>query len=187
MTASILQSMEQTNCAFVKSSNKKLKTIATSRPNSSEKPWLKPDGSNRSDAEISLLCRSWNADLWEEYLRSLEGAQKEVLLVNPEKITEISASDAINFLFTLMEFKDRPHFQIAIKTCLKCLSPQQQKIIELYYWENLRFGEIAAKLNLKRQTVAKYHDRALAKLKEMLVSGKVKSLILMADQTVQRL
>lgn len=106
MTTSIMhQAMEQTNCAFVKTSNKKLKTIETSRPNSSDKPWLKPDGTYRSDTQISLLCRSWNADLWEEYLRSLEVAQKEVLLANPEKITEISASDAINFLFTLMEFK----------------------------------------------------------------------------------
>ena len=41
------------------------------------KPWLKTDGSFKSEASIKESCKSWSPAEWEEYLESIEGKQIE--------------------------------------------------------------------------------------------------------------
>lgn len=65
------------------------------------------------------------------------------------------------------------------------LAPQQRKVIEMRYWDNMSIMEIATNLGFKRQSVASIHDQALAKLKKMLVTGKVTQMIRFSDQAVR--
>jgi RNA polymerase sigma factor (sigma-70 family) len=55
---------------------------------------------------------------------------------------------------------------------IRQLPAQRQKVLHLYYTENLSTGEIAKRLNLKRQTVLNHKSKGLAALK-MAVSPSV--------------
>ena len=45
-----------------------------------KKPWLNNDGSQKSDQELKEICKDWGPTVWEEYLATLEIAQKEAVI-----------------------------------------------------------------------------------------------------------
>jgi RNA polymerase sigma factor (sigma-70 family) len=53
--------------------------------------------------------------------------------------------------------------------CFPKLTPREQEILTLRYWEKLSFDDIANRLNMPRSTVRFSWDRALVKLQKNLL------------------
>ncbi len=61
-----------------------------------KKPCLKSGRILKSEEEIKISCKQWDSSDWEDYLKTLEINQEEILLENPVLIEEYSqeADDA---------------------------------------------------------------------------------------------
>ncbi len=84
-------------------------------------PWLNPDGTPKSEEEITRSCKSWSPSDWEDYLKSTEINQEEVLLDDPVLIEEYSqeASDAFHkSILDARELPDQRYFSMPSKKSL---------------------------------------------------------------------
>ena len=135
-------------------------------PLNQDKPWLDQKGHALSDVELKLISKDWTQEIWEKYLDSIDvtlsdrqiGIQKYDVLAEsmPHTCFEFSQTDADD------ETKDK-----IAKVLLK-LSPQQQKIIKMIFWEGRSERFIANELRVSRYTIKTLKKRSLRKLAELL-------------------
>ena len=99
-------------------------------------PWENKDGSFKSNEEIKLLCKSWNADTWEEYLKTIEIFKKESPLATAESIEALSENQYGSLFVKLIGQKEYPHLAKVTRAAIEALSSKQKKVILTLYLEN---------------------------------------------------
>lgn len=151
-------------------SNKKIASSGVSTKtiisNHSDKPWLNEKGHYLSDSKLKLVSKKWDTKTWNAYLDSLDTTISEQQLSpayyddkaeEMESTWEQAQSDAD---------QDTKDF---ITNLLKTLTPQQNKIITMIFWEAKSESIIADELKISRYTVKTVKARTLK-----LLSKKIK-------------
>ena len=89
-----------------------------------KKPWLFPDGTPKTEKEIKEFCKDWSPSVWEDYLKTLEVDQEEVLLNN---LLLWRASEDNLYLKKIIFFKNKKIIaKIFFKKCKNFISPRNR-------------------------------------------------------------
>jgi len=122
------------------------------------------DGSSKPperDSSLELESRSWLAEDWEDYLKSLEGGLKESQL--PLRDGDESNLTTSVFEITSNSATDQQSSQV--EQILVGLTEKQSHVIRAIYWQGLSERNIARLMGISRTAVRKIKSRALKKLK----------------------
>ena len=130
------------------------------------KPWLNDDGSHKSDEEIKQECSRWGPTVWEEYLQTLEHDEEgeEFLFDEAIECENYSIEEHTDFFQDLFSNREFPVLKNRLICLLRELTPKQQKVIKLIYWEDKKLREVAEVMNCGTSAVFDLRDRALKKL-----------------------
>ena len=138
------------------------------------KPWLKSDGTPKSENELQMECKSWSSSTWDEYLAQLEHQQKEILMDKPQDCETYSQDEHTNWFDNLFDTETYSHLESKLEDELKKLSVEQQRVLRSIFWENLSLGQAAKELKLNKSTVMRNRDRALQSLSKALILSVLK-------------
>jgi len=153
---------------------KLLQTSPHVTENFKNKPWLNEDGALKSDKEISRLGKSWNIQIWEEYLNFSTGVLDEQELVFFPYMNSQTMNNGNDLLEELREIQHYPVTQLALELAIDELKPLEQKIIKKLFWENVSSRELADEFKTTLGNIRVIKSRALNKLKNILPSKKLK-------------
>ena len=145
---------------------------ATSGRHRDPQPWLASDGELKSIEDIKNISKNWSAEIWEEYLKTVEvnPHEDEVPLANGGSIESVSEPGYASVLSDLTDKKSYPSLAAAMKKAFARLTPQEREIIELTCWQNLSSRQVAKHLNLARATVRTVMERGLHKIRRELTT-----------------
>ncbi len=135
-------------------------------------PWRNPDGTRKTDAEISKLGKSWDVETWKQFLDEDVG-----------KITEDGK------LYFVKKFEDCPKLEkqtedeekfsnkmenldleVIFSLAFEELTPREQLILDKLFWEELSLRRTARALNTTPTNISTTKARVLKKLKMILTS-----------------
>lgn len=135
-------------------------------PLNQDKPWLDEKGHLLSDHELKQISKDWNQEIWEKYLESLDVGLSD-RQSHPKDYDEMAEKmEHTCFEFSQTDTDDETKDKIA--KVLVSLSPQQQTIIKMIFWEGRSERFIANKLRVSRYTIKTLKKRALRKLAALL-------------------
>lgn len=104
----------------------------------------------------------------EKLLRAMSNLADSTTLSFEELLYE----DNFDACFQSNETADQPMYEKELKTVLAAaineLKPKEKQVISLYYYERLRFGDIAKVLGLTESRVCQIHSKAMLLLKRKL-------------------
>ena len=132
-------------------------------------PWQDFSGDLKSIPELKKACERWGGAEWDKYIAFLDGKSEEVReTVLPAEDFDFwsncSYAEALSILFR----KDKyAHLKGKMDEFLQALSQQQQLIVRLRYWDNLRWEDVSQASGLKVGTAQVYLRRAEEKLREL--------------------
>ena len=133
-------------------------------------PWLHGDGTLRSDAEISLLGKTWPVEIWKAYLDSTVGDLKNEDIIFFPYIDTQTMSEGLKMLQFLQYREYYPELRSLLELAMEDLSRAERVALEGYFWEEKTYSEVAQSLGVSSVTVRVLKGRALKKLKEILKS-----------------
>ena len=89
-----------------------------------QQPWLKKDGTLKSDAEIKESCKSWKPLDWENYLQTLEAEQKEVIMDDPLDLEQYSQEEHDQYMDILGSSREFPVLEKHLLKAMESLTLQ---------------------------------------------------------------
>jgi len=145
-----------------------------------QKPWLNPNGKVRGKKEIREISRQWSVETWEEYLRATEKQHEVHVLDDPADVDNFS-KDYFKMMFSMSEDKTFPRLQRAVLQALKELTPREQDVLHMTFWDRMSTRKIAEKLNISRIATRTYLKRGKQKIREI-----IEKKILQKNQTLTK-
>ena len=134
----------------------------------SDEPWLDKNGKLIADRYLKEISKNWDTETWERFLVvTVEGNKS----YQRESLISAYAYDCAldEMSQTIWECMDSPEpkdiCELTRRLCRDHLTPKQQQVIRLIYWEGLSLSEIARMLMLDRSTVEGHKVAALNKIK----------------------
>ena len=132
----------------------------------SEKPWLNQKGHALSEYDLKEVSKGWDQETWEKYLNSLDGTLSDQQL-KPYEYDYI-AENAELTCWDLSQTSADDEVKRFVANLLKDLSPRQQRIIQMNFWEGRSEHYIAEELRISRSTIYVLKKRILRKLARQL-------------------
>lgn len=136
-------------------------------------PWLGTDGKVLDDKAIRQIAaeQNWDQETWDQFLdATIEAPQREELTTPTHSKASPKTSQSV---WCLGETSLNDEDSAKIKRLIgDYLTPRQQQIIRLIFWESMSERNIAELMNVTRSTVAVQKRRSLRKLKD-LVSARL--------------
>ena len=136
----------------------------------SKTPWLKSDGTLKSEEEIKRSCKSWSPSVWEDYLKTLEVDQEEAVLDDPVLIEEHSQEADDNYYNSVLSVKEFPVLKKHLFDSIKELTFKQRGVLRLLFWDGLNLREVGQKMGVSTYAVARMRDRALKGLGLVMIN-----------------
>lgn len=137
------------------------------------RPWLNENGSFKSVEEIKKISQTWNSSQWEEYLKTLEGTQKESSLDKAYYIDQISNEDCADIFFSFIENDDYPHIRMSLEMVFRKLTKNERNVLRKVFWEGISKADIAKQSGISRAGVTRTYNRAMEKLKTAFLEHTV--------------
>ena len=136
-----------------------------------DRPWLDRMGMILSDSAIRGVSKKWSPEIWERFLlETVEGSNsycREEVLSRGEYLNRLDQMTDSMWECALNEESDSKA-DLVRRLIRDFLSPRQQQIIRLVFWDGLNDRAIAAMLNISRSNVAAQKRRSFKKLKGLL-------------------
>lgn len=132
----------------------------------STKPWLNSKGHPLEEHEIKEVSKSWDQRTWERYLDSLNGTLSDQQL-KPYEYDYLSENMS-STCWDLSQSNADDETKDFVAGLLKTLTPLQQKIIQMNFWEGRSEHSIAQELRVSRTTVQTIKKRIFRKLARRL-------------------
>lgn len=132
----------------------------------SEKPWLNEKGHVLSERDLKEASKGWDQETWEKYLNSLDGTLSEQQLKPYEY--DYLAENAELTCWDLSQTSADNEVKAFVANLLKNLTPRQQRIIQMNFWEGRSEHYIAEELRISRSTIYVLKKRILRKLARQL-------------------
>ncbi|NRA63411.1 MAG: sigma-70 family RNA polymerase sigma factor [Pseudobacteriovorax sp.] len=136
-----------------------------------DKPWLNEDGSEKTQAELKEIVKTWGADTWADYIAYLDENEPKLqeFFLHENQIKDISEGiQQVESVFARLKTRGEDGFSKLVRSAVEQLPPRQRQVIKSKYYENLTYKKIGEKLGIATPSVQTHHDRAIAKLKEKL-------------------
>ncbi len=130
-------------------------------------PWLSPDRTPKSEKEIKRSCESWSLSTWEDYLKTIEVNQEEVLLDDPVLIEEYP-QEAGDTCF-ILDGKESLVLQRYLLDATKELTFKQRAVLNFLFLGGLNLRETGERLEISAYAVSRIRDRALKSLGMILI------------------
>lgn len=128
----------------------------------SEKPWLNKKGHALSEHDLKEVSKDWDQETWEKYLNSLDATLSDQQLKPYEY--DYLAENAELTCWDLSQSSADNEAKDFVANLLKLLTPQQQIIIQMNFWEGRSERYIAEELRVSRNTVKTLKKRVLRRL-----------------------
>jgi len=134
-----------------------------------EYPWLDENFEPLPDEKLRELAKSWKPQVWESYLKTIEGSCKEYQPKNLEFFDDKADRAHISqFYQTLKTGGEYKHLEKFLSESIKILSLKQKVVISGLYFEKLSTRQVAVELNISRTSVCNVRDQALKELKALI-------------------
>lgn len=135
------------------------------------RPWLDDNGALHTDVRLREISAKWDADTWEQFLKeTVEGSSS---YQREELISKHSYNRALDEMTeSIWDYgpstSDQGLCETVKRYCRDHLTPRQQHVVRLTFWEGLSERAIGEHLGVSRSTVMTQKRRALSKLKDLL-------------------
>jgi len=135
----------------------------------SSQPWLTPEGRLYSDEILKQISKSWSLDTWEEFLKETVDKPLKEIPVTKQQLDRFDG----NVVKEFWEKICNPEFDDEISSYVRRvirdhLTPKQQHLIRLIFWEGYSESRVAECMSLSRNTVPGLKREILSKLKRLL-------------------
>ncbi len=139
----------------------------------SQSPWLDRTGRHLGLQRLRRSSRNWTPNEWEAYLSHLETPLRESLLRNFDSFIKDREVEAPNYFFKEDEplSSNQGDSSIRLRRAVKKLTPTQQKVVHLIFWNGLSERKAAKKMGLSRFSIQTHLARAISHLRELLSSS----------------
>ena len=139
---------------------------------STKKPWINDDGSEKTTGEIKKMSKKWTQEDWEEYLSDQESSLRESYLDDPTLYERnLSAENYAGLIFGIAEYSTMG--RVAINVTLAQLTKQQNDVLRLTFWEGMTQRGIEKELGITRASVRYALSTGLQKIKKIIESGEL--------------
>ena len=132
-------------------------------------PWLKSDGTSKSEEEIKRSCKNWGPSVWEDYLKTFEVEQKEILLKNPSCIEKYSQEEIDIQKQNVLSEREFPIFKKYLFEAVKELTFKQRVVLSQIFLEGQILRVVGENMEISTYAVARIRDRALRRLGLVLI------------------
>ena len=135
-------------------------------------PWRNPDGTKKTDAEISRLGQNWDLETWEQFLDEDVGKITEngrlyfvgKLEDNPALEKQVEEDDKFSNKMKNLDL------EVIFKLAFEELTPQERLILDKLFWEGRSLKRVAKDLNTTPSNISTTKARVLKKLKGILTA-----------------
>lgn len=142
----------------------------TQTSKNTSKPWLDQDGNILSDKELREISKNWSAETWEQFLLETVECQASDYredLIHPRsydrRLEEMTES-----VWQCSTDRSETIGELVRRLCRDHLSPKQQYIVRMIFWDGFTERKIADVMNISRSTVVVQKRRALSKIKDLI-------------------
>ncbi len=118
---------------------------------------------------LKIKSEKWTLLEWEGHLQSLESSLKESL-ISQNQYKVLSETRSISGHFNNYTNTPKHRYSKNIKRARRSLTKREDKIIDLYFYQDIAIKDIAKRLRISRFSAYTYKRRALAKIKKSLIS-----------------
>lgn len=135
------------------------------------KSWLDQAGNILSDKELREISKNWNSETWEQFLvETVEGSNS---YLREDLISPYSYNCALEEMNeSIWQCSSSPESddtcELVRRICRDGLTPKQQYIIRMIFWDGFSERKIAEVMNISRSTVVVQKKRGLNKIKDLL-------------------
>lgn len=140
------------------------------------RPWINPDGSKKSDEEISRLGQGWDKKTWRRFLDDDVGKLTDDGRLaggtDPDEFSDEEYKTAKRKLSHGIADLD---LQAVFETASEGLAPRESEILKRYFWEGATLQEIAQESGISPGTVRSAKKRGLDKMRKVLASEDFKT------------
>ena len=136
-----------------------------------QEPWINDQGQIYPDKELMLISKHWNEETWEKFLvatveRSASYMRETVLTPTTYAMILEEMSESI---WAWSESPKSADVSSRIRLLIRDhLTPRQQHVIRLTFWDGLSERKIGEILGISRTAVATYKSKSLKKLKGLI-------------------
>lgn len=124
-------------------------------------PWTDEQGKTLELSEIKKRSVSWTADIWNEYLKTLDKGLMERPIPYLAEL-DIATGETI---FSRSQSSASLEMKEALASAILTLSDQQRIVVELIFFKSRSQREVALKLSISQSRVRDLKRAALKKLK----------------------
>ena len=134
------------------------------------KPWVDSAGEILSDKELREISKKWNAETWEQFLvDTVEGSES---YQREELISPYAYDCALDEMTeSIWQCSSSPESEDTCeqvrRICRDHLTPKQQYIVRMIFWDGFSERRVADVMNISRSTVVVQKKRALNKIKDL--------------------
>ena len=134
-----------------------------------QKPWLDQHGKLYSDGALRTISQHWSTEIWESFLRETVDRPLREEPQTPQQLDRFSKEEICKFWLDLQpkDVSSNQKFMLG-NLIRRKLTPRQQQVLRLIYWEGMSERAAAKVLGVDRSTVAASKKRSLRKLKGLL-------------------
>lgn len=126
------------------------------------KPWLTSTGVEIPTAELKEICKSWDADTWERYLKWYDSGCREKL-IHPNLYDEIAERQTESIFQRLCPSSGGPETQLC-EELLGSLPALEAEVLRLTYFNGQTERQISAEINRPKTNVHRLKVSALSRL-----------------------
>lgn len=139
------------------------------------KPWTDEKGRSLSDVDLQIKSRNWSAEIWEEYLQTLE-SKHSGRMYKPD-IYDGFCTDNVESIFSVVTNEYNSVLKNQIESALAELPEKQAQVLRLIFWEGKSQNRIAKDWGVQQSSIFNLKERAISNLRISLekLQGAVNS------------
>ncbi len=135
------------------------------------RPWLDDNGVIRSDSSLREISKLWDPGTWERFL--VETVERSASYMREHPINPRAYGAALDEMTeSIWAWTESPQGDVVCDLLRRMirdhLTPRQQQIVRLLYWNGASERVAAETLGIARSTVVVQKRRVLRKLKKLL-------------------
>lgn len=140
-----------------------------SQKSNPSQPWLTPEGRLYSDEILQQISKSWSLDTWEEFLKETVDKPLKEIPITKQELDRFDESVVKEFWDKICNSQFDDEVSAYVRRVIRDhLTPKQQQLVRLIFWEGYSLKQCAECMALSKSTVYGSKQDILKKLKRLL-------------------
>ncbi len=128
------------------------------------RPWLTPDGVERSTFELKRISRDWDPKTWEDYLTWFESALRPKLIT--PWIYEKIGDEQSESVFEKFDQNNDPRIREKCETLLSSIPANEAQVLRHIFFDGFTERHIAGLLKISKSGAHQLKQRAITRLRQ---------------------